>query len=191
MTFKRAIPGWIVGLVIIITAMVTLAAVVKTQTALTWTPQGVPESPKSFGQIFFPGITALQQAAAEQAAAPSAAASGVTRVPTIVAGAVPPHAERGTCTSCHNVLSPRGGVMPTVQFNSKPPHDTRGLCTNCHMLAGPSAPLTLAAGAATGNTTNAGQPPTARRRLSGTCSTTTVTAPGLSASLPAAARRTM
>ena len=163
MTFKRAIPGWIVGLVIIITAMVTLAAVVKTQTALTWTPQGVPESPKSFGQIFFPGITALQQAGAEQAAqavAPSAAASGVIRVPTIVAGAVPPHTERGTCTSCHNVLSPRGGAMPSVQLNSKPPHDTRGLCTNCHMLAGSSAPVTLAAGASTGNTTNAGQPPT-------------------------------
>ena len=68
MTFKRAIPGWVVGLVIIITATVTLAAVVKTQTALTWTPEGVPESPKSFGQIFFPGITALQQAGAEQAA---------------------------------------------------------------------------------------------------------------------------
>ena len=135
MTFKRAIPGWVVGLVIIITATVTLAAVVKTQTALTWTPEGVPESPKSFGQIFFPGITALQQAGqASQAAAPPPASSAI-RVPTIVAGAVPPHVERGTCTSCHNVLSPRGAAMPLIQLNSRPPHDNRGLCTNCHLLA--------------------------------------------------------
>ena len=135
MTFKRAIPGWVVGLVIIITATVTLAAVVKTQTALTWTPEGVPESPKSFGQIFFPGITAIQQAGqAAQAAAPPPASSAV-RVPTIVAGAVPPHVERGTCTSCHNVLSPRGAAMPLIQLNSRPPHDNRGLCTNCHLLA--------------------------------------------------------
>ena len=173
MTFKRAIPGWVVGLVIIVTATVTLAAVVKTQTALSWTPEGVPESPKSFGQIFFPGITALQQAGAESQAAPAAAlasdpaASGAVRVPTIVAGAVPIHTERGTCTSCHNVVSPRGAAMPSIQLNSRPPHDNRGLCTNCHFLAtsvqsvpAQAAPVALVAAAPAVDTSGAARVPT-------------------------------
>ena len=135
MTLKRAIPSWVVGLVIIVTAILTLIAVVKTQSAVSWTPQGAPESPKSFGQIFFPGISAIQQSWASGQSVPAANSAAPSRVPTIVAGSVPGHTNRGTCTGCHNIVTSRGAAMATIQLGSRPPHDDRGLCTNCHVVA--------------------------------------------------------
>jgi hypothetical protein len=140
MRFLRGVPGWVVGVVIIVMAMGTVYAVVKTQSALGWRAQSGPDYPKNFGEIFYPGFAALQDTWSSAAqgqpnqGAGTATLSNAVKVPQILAGSAPVHAERGTCTACHSVLSPRGSQIPQIQVSSRPPHDNRGLCTNCHVL---------------------------------------------------------
>jgi S1-C subfamily serine protease len=139
MKWKQVIPAWVVGVVIILALGTTIYSVIQTQTALGWRASNI-ESPKSIGQIFFPGVAALQETFSGMTAAPPAPpaplanqANGI-QVPTLLAGATPMHADRGECTACHTVLSKRGMPIPRIQVNSKPPHDNRGLCTNCHIV---------------------------------------------------------
>jgi hypothetical protein len=153
MKWKKVIPSWVVGTVIMATLAVTLYQVIQTQSALGWRASNV-ESPKSLGQVFFPGVTAIQglwngMAPPVQAPAPLATQTNAVQVPTIVAGSTPIHVDRGECTSCHTVLSKRGAPIPVIQTNSRPPHDNRGMCTNCHVLGGfPAASQAQAAGLA-------------------------------------------
>ena len=141
MTSKQVIPGWIVGVVIIVMLGVSIYTVVQTQSALGWRASNI-ESPKNLSEIFFPGVTAVQNMFAAQPEVatapvpPAANESNAVPVPTISAGAVASHGDRGTCTSCHTVLSSRGAPIPVIALNALPPHDNRGVCMNCHVVNG-------------------------------------------------------
>ena len=44
------------------------------------------------------------------------------------------HADRGTCTDCHRIVSREGERLPAITTLSSMPHEFRGVCNNCHLL---------------------------------------------------------
>ena len=142
MTYKKEIPGWVLGVVIIVTAVVTCWAVLQTGSGFGWpTDQGTKSPTQELSNIFFPGLTALQNTLnGEKAAAPQPVEKPVAtqfnaiQIPWIKVGDIPQHPERGVCTSCHFVKDVRGVPIPAILAGARMPHDARGVCTNCHMI---------------------------------------------------------
>ena len=58
----------------------------------------------------------------------------------IAAGSVATHADLGTCTGCHTILTAEGGLVPVISALAAMPHHFRGVCANCHLVAVASLP---------------------------------------------------
>jgi hypothetical protein len=126
-------PRWLVAIVVLVTAAATAFAMTATQL----------EGPRVAWDEFeqnVKGIWAVPQAPAPLPSAPGWAhpVAGLTAAPAIVAGAAAPHLDRGTCTNCHSVMSPRGTPMPSITASTALPHANVGPCQNCHLVQ-PSA----------------------------------------------------
>ncbi len=122
-------PRWLVAAIVLITAAATVWAMSATNlegSRLAW-------------DQFEQNVTGIW-AAPQPLPSPSPEGgwarpvAGVMGAPPIAAGAQPPHADRGTCTSCHQVVSARGTPMPAIAPGTPLPHANVGQCRNCHVV---------------------------------------------------------
>ena len=119
------IPGWLVALVVLITAGVTVWAMLRKNG--TWLADAVAY-PQQVTQVLSPGAAALSPGALRPVAQGRP-------IPSIHAGLLPSHAERGPCTACHTVVDVVGRAIPMIQVMAAMPHQYRGgLCINCHRI---------------------------------------------------------
>ncbi|MBF0424167.1 MAG: magnetochrome domain-containing protein, partial [Magnetococcales bacterium] len=93
--------------------------------------------------------------------------------PPILAGAQPPHGDRGPCANCHDILPGPQAVAytnvaapapPPIQANAQAPHGDRGPCGNCHEIL-PAGPQTVAFANVAATRTKKGPPIPADARL--------------------------
>ncbi|MCP4678533.1 MAG: hypothetical protein GY854_24090 [Deltaproteobacteria bacterium] len=125
---RKTIPNWFVGLVVVLTAGVTGWAMINNPSDPDWFPPSaypVQQMP----DVMIPVKTVIDNSTQQVA--------GARPIPTIRAGALPPHGERGICTGCHVVVSGRGMPIPMIASTSVMPHQYRGLCSNCHQVSNP------------------------------------------------------
>ena len=137
---RQRVPGWLVLAVVLMTAGATAWAMSLTATGQGWTaPSSQPFPPRDAVRAVVP--------LADPAPDPGVLVAGVASPPTIIAGAVPPHGDRGTCTVCHAVVTTPGVPVPVISALATMAHQYRGVCTNCHHLTTgqPSAPGNAAA----------------------------------------------
>ena len=137
-------------MVVIVTAAVTCWTVLQTGSGFGWQADpGTKYPAQDLSNLFFPGLTALQNTLnGEKAAAPQVVEKTVAtqfnaiQIPWIKVGDIRQHPDRGVCTSCHFIKDIRGVPIPPILAGAKMPHDARGVCTNCHMIPSiASAPI--------------------------------------------------
>ncbi|MHC4176051.1 MAG: magnetochrome domain-containing protein [Planctomycetota bacterium] len=124
MKLSKEIDGWLIVLVVVVTAFITSWAMLKYKPSNDWNASYYP--PQQVAQNFSPGIAAMQRG--------GLLAAAVTEIPVIRAGAVAPHTDRGVCIDCHRVMSSRQKPIPPISANATMPHEFRGVCSNCHRL---------------------------------------------------------
>ncbi len=146
MNKKATIPGWFTILAVLVTASVTAWAMLQRG--------GIPDSAYPVAQVpttMIPAAAVFNHSGLQVAQV--AATRGVP--PVITAGTVPPHRDRGSCTTCHTVLDPRGTGIQMISALSIMPHQYRGVCTNCHRLTNQNGVMTTTIGQLTaGRATN-------------------------------------
>lgn len=137
MPTRGKIPGWFVGLVVLVTAAVTCWAMLR-RSGGPLLPADLTALPRQVTQVYSPVLAGGAQPVA-----------GNRPVPAIRAGMPPSHTERGPCTFCHLVVDAVGNAIPMLQAMASLPHQYRGgLCINCHRVNN-SVPTGTAAGAST------------------------------------------
>lgn len=126
MKLSKEMNSWLMVLVVLATAGITSWVMLKDNPSLnTNTPYYYP--PQQVAQHLSPVLAAV-----DKGWFLVANAQGIP--PVIRAGAVPPHADRGVCASCHTVVSSRGNTIPNITASSTMEHEYRGVCSNCHIL---------------------------------------------------------
>jgi hypothetical protein len=125
---RKPLPRWLVVPLIVASAAVTVAAMSMTGLrgpAVAWERANHGIEQAWFGEQSPPQPTPPGDAILPVAGSPA--------VPTIVAGAVMTHADRGVCTACHAIVSLQGTPVPAINSLSSMPHAFRGVCSNCHV----------------------------------------------------------
>lgn len=123
---KSKIPGWFVGLAVLVTAGLTGWAVFK-KSGGTW-PDQTGSLPMQVTEVFSPTVAAMNPNSFQKVA-------GTRQVPVIRTGSVPKHRERGACTLCHTVVDALGKAIPSIGTMARLPHNyNKGLCINCHKV---------------------------------------------------------
>jgi hypothetical protein len=137
MPTRGKIPGWFVGLVVLVTAAVTCWAMLR-RSGGPLLPTDLTALPRQVTQVYSPVLAGGAQPVAAN-----------RPVPAIRAGSSPRHTERGPCTLCHLVVDAVGNAIPMIQAMASLPHQYRGgLCINCHRVSNPGTTGT-AVGAST------------------------------------------
>ncbi len=142
---KRArtkVPNWIVLAAILLTAGATVLAMSQTLRGQGWTADpSTPFLPRDTTRVMVPTVGAFENAGLRVAA---------VRAPGVIAaGSVARHADYGTCTGCHTILTVQGALVPAISALATMPHQYRGVCANCHIVTAVSLPSRVAPGAAT------------------------------------------
>ena len=128
----KRLPRWLVGVVVLATAGVTVWAMSMTRLRgpqLSW--DRAREAVEAAWEEGAGPAPVGGYAAGEQTPGnpwPTGAArpvAGFTGIPPIVAGAPAPHPDRGACTNCHSVSSPQGLPVASIRAHSTMPHGYR------------------------------------------------------------------
>jgi len=125
---RKPLPRWLVVPLIVASAAVTAAAMSMTGMrgpAVAWERANRGIEQAWFGEQGAPQLIPPND--------PVLPVAGSPAVPTIVAGAVMTHADRGVCTACHAVVTLQGTPVPAINSLSSMPHAFRGVCSNCHV----------------------------------------------------------
>jgi hypothetical protein len=165
---EQAVPSWATALVVLVTAGVTVFAMLQTGYKPVWgKPQSVvpailpwtneaDSAIRSVVPVNAPAATQLVPSPA-MALPPSAVTVAAPQPVTTVAPSVPAapfdgtnrppaHGERGVCLGCHTIADSRGKPIPPIRSLAALPHAYRGVCVNCHSLAPGQLPTNAAAG---------------------------------------------
>ncbi len=134
---KSKIPGWFVGLTLLVTAGITYWAVLKKSPGEVWNTDPSLITNR-VTQVLSPAVAAMDASQFKQVAA-------TNQTPTIQVGAQSRHAERGPCTFCHLVVDALGATIPAIKAMSSIPHRYRGgICINCHKVPSRSSSSSVA-----------------------------------------------
>ncbi len=133
---SKEVSSWIIILVVLLTAFITSAAMLKYKPSPDMNA-GYYYPPQQVAQHLSPGVAAMR-GGWQLAAGMNAIPAGGGTAPPIRAGAVPPHGDRGACITCHTVLGSGQVPVPPIQATAAMPHEYRGNCTNCHRLFNPN-----------------------------------------------------
>jgi len=122
---KSKVPTWLVGLAVVFAVVAAVFFARRKQLPVLW-PQKSDHLPLSVQHLTAPPraiMPRFPRVVSKQ------------RGPTIRAGAVAQHTDRGTCTRCHTIVTKSGAAMPVIRAQSSLPHQyPGGVCTNCHTL---------------------------------------------------------
>ena len=128
------VSSWLMLLAVLVTAALTSWIMLRSNSARGWAAAAY-YPPQQVAQNLSPGIAAMEQGGLMVAGTRGTAAAG--GIPVIRAGSVPPHADRGVCTTCHLVVSSRGYPIPPLRTSAALGHEYRGVCSNCHRMSRP------------------------------------------------------
>ncbi len=130
----REIPVWLIAVVVVITAGITVWAMFGRAPVEGW-PADAAGIARQVTQVLSPPLAGINAGAYQPVA-------GLRRPPPIQAGQTPPHPNLGACTLCHVVLGQAGKAIPMITALAALPHRYRGgICTNCHLVTGAREPV--------------------------------------------------
>jgi hypothetical protein len=152
---KRALPPWLVVVVVLVTGGFTVWAM--SMTGFRGPSAAWDQAHEVVDGVWGEEHTPRHSQPALWGAQPGMGSNGkqvaaLPGVPPIVGGVRSTHPDRGVCTNCHAVIAPQGGAIPSLNSLSASTHEFRGVCSNCHLfgIAGPTPAARLAAAPAAG-----------------------------------------
>lgn len=153
MKLSKKMNGWLVVLVVLVTAGITSWVMLKDKPRQTWNP-AYYYSPQQVAWNFSPGITAVSIC--------TDCHPGISTIANVTSPSTLPHDHRGICTNCHRLSGQDKGVLqyvptpdltqsinpmasvwwqvagtdgiPVIRAGAVPPHADRGVCSNCHRV---------------------------------------------------------